>query len=746
MTDAFRLRPSLVRLRWPLAALLALLATFVGPAAHAEDDFLPPEQAYRYTVRADGSQLTVTYAIENGYYLYKKRMGAATDTPGVALGTPVLPKGLEHSDEFFGEQEIYRKSVTFTVPYTVQGTAPAAMALKLKLQGCADAGLCYPPQTWPTQVSLPARTAGVGLFQQRGSSDDEFLPVEQAYRLAAEPAGADAIRIRFTIADGYYLYRHKLGVKSDDTRLQLGEAVLPAGLPHEDEFFGKQQIYRQQAEITVPYTRGADAAGPHQVKVSYQGCADAGLCYPPTTTMVTVQLPGSGGGAVAALSAGGAAGSAGGPSGGVAALAAPSLPLMLAFALLGGLLLNLMPCVLPVLSIKAVSLAQESDQAGARVKGYAYTAGVLLSMLALAGALLALRAAGEQIGWGFQLQSPAFVLGLTYLLLLVGLNLSGVFEIGGSLAGAGDTLAQGDGMRASFFTGVLTTLVATPCTAPFMATAVGVALTQSAGTALAVFAALGLGLALPYLVLSLAPAARRFLPKPGAWMNRFKQALAFPMYASAGWLLWVLAQQAGPATLGAAIAGLVLIAFAAWCYEVVKTTGGTWKYVSVGTAVAALALALAIPFGLGARSESPPGVAATGTADGAGDMAVDADGWQPFATQRVDRLVASGQPVFVVFTADWCVTCKVNERVAIETDEMRGLFDTKGVALVKADWTNQDATIAAELARHGRAGVPLYLFYAPGADAPQVLPQILTPGAVRDLVLALPDRPGTRTA
>jgi thiol:disulfide interchange protein DsbD len=754
------------RLAARLAAWFATLASVVvasvafAPAALADDDFLPPEQAYRYTVRADGSQLTITYAIEKGYYLYKKRMGAATDTPGVTLGAPVLPTGLPHSDEFFGEQEIYRQAVTFTVPYTVQGAAPATLNLKLKLQGCADAGLCYPPQTWPTQVRLPAQKAAVSaaatgagagndLFAQRGSADDEFLPVEQAYRLSAVPAGADAIRVTFDIADGYYLYRHRMGVKSDDTRLQLGTPTLPAGLPHEDEFFGKQEIYRGQAEMVVPYTRTADSAGPHQIKVQYQGCADAGLCYPPTTTMVTVSLPG--GGAVAA------AGVAGTTTGGGAAQAAasasagagaPSLLVMLGFALLGGMLLNLMPCVLPVLSIKAVSLAaaQGADPAGVRAKGYAYTGGVLASMLLLAGALLALRAAGEQIGWGFQLQSPGFVLALTYLLLLVGLNLSGVFEVGGSLAGAGDRLTQGDGTRASFFTGVLTTLVATPCTAPFMATAVGVALTQSTGTALAVFAALGLGLALPYLVLSLAPAARRFLPKPGAWMNRFKQALAFPMYASAGWLLWVLAQQASPPMLGAAIAGLVLIALAAWCYELVKTSQGGWKFASIGTAVAALALALAIPFGLGGDATARTAATAAGGAGTDSTAGAESDdGWQAFATSRVEQLVAQGQPVFVVFTADWCVTCKVNERVAIETDEMRRLFDAKGVALVKADWTNQDATIAAELARHGRAGVPLYLYYAPGASAPQVLPQILTPGSVRELVQALPDRAGGRT-
>jgi thiol:disulfide interchange protein len=753
---------------------VALLLALAVPAAHA-DDFLPPQEAYRYALAADGSTVTVTYTIAKGYYLYRKRTSFVSDTPGVTFGEAKFPKGLPHQDEYFGEQEIYRGTASFVVPYTVTGARPAALNLKLKLQGCADAGLCYPPQTWAAKVALPAQKADAGgaaaggtstdagagagggaiaaaapsakdLFASRTGGDD-FLPVEKAYQLSASAAGGDAVRVRFAIADGYYLYRHRMGAKSDDTRLTLAEPQLPEGLPHDDEFFGKQQIYRQQVEMTVPFTRTTGAAGAYQIKVQYQGCADAGLCYPPQTTMLTVNLP-----------AGTATG--GGPSGGAAAVAAatgaasasaadaasgatgPSLPTMLLFALLGGLVLNLMPCVLPVLSIKAVSLASASaaEAPKVRAQGYAYTAGVVLSMLALAGVLLALRGAGQQIGWGFQLQSPGFVLALCYLMLLVGLNLSGVFEIGTSLQGVGDDLTRGDGTRASFFTGVLTTLVATPCTAPFMAAAVGVALTQSAGVALATFTALGLGLALPYLLLALVPAARRFLPRPGNWMTRFKQALAFPMYGAAGWLLWLLSKQAGADALGAAIAGLVFVAVAAWCYEWTKTSSGASRLASAGVAVAALALAVAIPYGPLGRAANAASVAANGV-----EPAADADGWVPFAAQRVSTMVANGQPVFVVFTADWCVTCKVNEKVAIETDEMKGLFASKGVALVKADWTNQDATISAELAKHGRAGVPLYLFYRPGAAQPDVLPQILTPGTMRDLIGALPDR-GARVA
>ena len=696
-----------------LATWLAFIGwTILAAGAARAQDFLPPEQAYEYAVEARNGSLLVTYNIREGYYLYRKRIGFASDTPGVALGAADYPKGLTHTDTYFGEQEIYRGTTTFRVPYTIlAGQAPAALELTLKLQGCADAGLCYPPQTWSTRVVLRKPAP---LLRGSTTAGDGILPVDEAYQLSAEAAGNDALRVRFVIADGYYLYRARMKVAGDSTLVQLGTPAFPPGEPHEDDFFGPQEVYRQQVEALVPFTRSRAGAGSIRLKVSYQGCADEGLCYPLQTRELNV--------AVAAA--------AGGTASGSAAPAGPALPVLLGLALLGGLLLNLMPCVLPVLSIKALSLAATPDRRAARLKGLTYTAGVLVSMLVLAGALLALRSAGEQIGWGFQLQSPGFVLGLCYLVLLVGLNLSGVFEVGATLAGAGDQLARGDGARASFFAGVLTTLVATPCTAPFMATAVGVALTRSAAQALAVFVALGLGLALPYIVLSMAPAARRYLPRPGAWMVRFKQALAFPMYASAGWLLWIVARQSGPGLLAAAITGFVLVALAAWCYELSKAASRGWRGVQIGVAVAALAVAVALPLG----SER------SGAA-GAPARVQTKDGWEPFTAGRVAALVASGRPVLVVFTADWCVTCKVNEALAFGNDEVRRLIRAKGVALLEADLTNENPAVSAELARHGRAGVPLYLFYRPGMSAPELLPQLLTPGTLRDLIGTLPERP-----
>jgi thiol:disulfide interchange protein DsbD len=366
-----------------------------------------------------------------------------------------------------------------------------------------------------------------------------------------------------------------------------------------------------------------------------------------------------------------------------------------------------------------------------RTKGVVFAAGVIGSMLCLAAALLALRAGGEQIGWGFQLQSPLFVTLMIYLLLAVGLNLSGVFEVGGGLAGVGDSLTQGDGYRASFFTGVLTTLVATPCTAPFMAAAVGAALTQSPLVALSIFASLGAGLALPYLLLSLAPWMRRALPKPGAWMDTMKQVFAFPMYGSAAWLLWVLAQQTSSIGLGAALAGAILVALAAWAYQKSKASSRGGRWAALATASASVLLAIVLPVRLADVAAASPAAASE-----------NADAWQPYDAARVQELNARGAPLLVNFTASWCLTCLVNERNAFADAQVQQIFRGKGVTLMKGDWTNRDPAITKALADFGRAGVPLYVVYnsKPGSSAPVVLPQLLTANIVADTFAALPNR------
>jgi thiol:disulfide interchange protein len=411
-------------------------------------------------------------------------------------------------------------------------------------------------------------------------------------------------------------------------------------------------------------------------------------------------------------------------SGGGGAAVGIGLPLALAFAFLGGVVLNLMPCVFPILSMKAASLAGHGHEPrAARLQGLAFTGGVLLTFVALAAVLIAAKAAGAAVGWGFQLQSPAVVAGLALLMLLVALNLSGVYELGTSAQGAGGSLASRGGMAGAFFTGVLAVVVAAPCTAPFMAGALGFALTQSAPVALAVFAVLGLGFAAPFLALSLSPALLRRLPRPGPWMDVLRRLLAFPMYAAAGWLVWVLTLQAGTMALAAMIAAAVAVALAAWLWGLGQRSGR--PLLPRGFAAAAGVAAIAL-VALAARSPAPGAAASAGGSAVAGELPS-----QPFTPERLAELRGQGRPVLVNFTAAWCVTCQVNERVALSRKAVADAFEKNQVVYLKADWTNRDAVIARTLAEHGRAGVPLYLLYGTDpAGPPVVLPQLLTEGAV----------------
>ncbi|WP_187193656.1 MULTISPECIES: protein-disulfide reductase DsbD domain-containing protein [unclassified Methylobacterium] len=403
-------------------------------------------------------------------------------------------------------------------------------------------------------------------------------------------------------------------------------------------------------------------------------------------------------------------------------------------AFLGGLILNLMPCVFPVLSIKVLGLVRHAGESAARVRlhGLAYTAGVMASFLGLAGLLLALKGGGAAIGWGFQLQSPAVVAGLAYLLLAMGLSLSGVVHVGGRLTAIGDGLARRSGLSGSFFTGVLATLVATPCTAPFMGSAVGFALTQSAGVALAVFASMGLGLALPFLALTLWPPALRALPRPGAWMETLKQVLAFPVYATVAWLIWVLAQQVGPQGLLVGLIGLVLVGFAAWAWEhgraAASRVGPGVQGVALLTVVAVGALTLTLD-----RDRAVPVARAA------------AEGVEPFTQARLDALVNARRPVFVNMTAAWCITCAVNETTSLSTKAVRAAMNDRGVTYLKGDWTNQNPEITRLLEAHGRSGVPLYLLYT-GTGEAKVLPQILTEGTVLAALQAVPAASGKSAA
>jgi thiol:disulfide interchange protein DsbD len=431
-------------------------------------------------------------------------------------------------------------------------------------------------------------------------------------------------------------------------------------------------------------------------------------------------------------------GAATAPAAGAASLAAILQAAVL--AMLGGVILNLMPCVFPVLSIKVLGLVEQSGQSRERVRthGLAYTAGVLAAFGALGVLLLGLRAAGLQVGWGFQLQSPAVIAVLAYVLLAVGLSLSGVFYLGGSLQGAGAgltrRLAQGSSFAGSFFTGVLAAVVATPCTAPFMATAVGFALVQPAAVALAVMLALGLGLALPFLALTFAPGLVGRLPRPGPWMETFKQLLAFPVYATVAWLVWVLAQQVSPAGLFAALLGLVLVALAAWSFNAAQTATPAWgRRLGLGTVAASLIGVSALTAGLDSAGPA--------SAPQAGASA----GYEPFTQRRLDELLAADRPVFVNMTAAWCITCLVNEQAALSSAAVKAAFADRNIVYLKGDWTNRNPEITRVLEKHGRSGVPLYLLYAGGAE-PVVLPQILTPAIVLGEMDGIPEKPQRRAS
>lgn len=413
---------------------------------------------------------------------------------------------------------------------------------------------------------------------------------------------------------------------------------------------------------------------------------------------------------------------------------ARGLPLAVAFAFLGGLILNLMPCVFPILAMKAASLAGHAhERRAAQGQGLAFLAGVLATFLALAVALIAVRAGGAAVGWGFQLQSPPVVAGLALLMLAVALNLSGVFEVGASLQGVGTGLAGKRGLGGAFFTGALAVVVAAPCTAPFMAPALGWALTQSALASITVFLALGLGFAAPFAVAAFVPGLLTRLPKPGPWMDVFKKLLAFPMYGTAAWLVWVLTIQAGDAALARLLAAAVVLGLGAWLLGAAQRRQASGGRPLAITAIGAVLTVVATLAAVWPNYGAPGPVVA---AEGGGKAAVPYEAYSP---EKLAAAQASGKPVFVNFTAAWCVTCQVNEKVALTSQAVADAFKDTGAVYLKADWTRKDAEIEAELARHGRAGVPLYLVYgAKGGDS-VILPQILTEGLV---VKALKDAQG----
>lgn len=545
--------------------------------------------------------------------------------------------------------------------------------------------------------------------------EKECIPEEGKFRLAlpvedsARPA-SDAIRAAFRIADARQPQASpwKASVSAGESTLQVvveGVGISPATVQSALYFpdgwgivdhVADQALTVEEGRLTLTTTKGQ------------------GFTPGPSAGLLAIT---DGGGQkrwfALELTPAAAAATTGAPA---------TLPLwqMALFAFLGGLILNLMPCVFPVLAIKATAVAGMSGggRREVRLSGLFYTLGVLAAFMALALALLAVRAGGSAVGWGFQFQSPLFVAAMCWLMLAIGLNLSGVFEIGGSLAGAGQDLAQKKGHAGSFFTGLLAVVVATPCTAPFMGAAIGSALVAPAYVSLVVFAMMGLGLALPFLLLGLFPAVARRLPRPGAWMVTLRQAMAFPMYATAAWLLWVLAQQAGEAGLRMALAGLVLVGLVAWLAGLAQH-GTKKRWWPRGAALAGVAGIV----GLMAALHGAEPVAAAAPAQSAQA--------EPYSAERLAALRAEGKPVFVNMTAAWCITCLVNERTTLSTAAVQAAMQEHDVVYMKGDWTNRDPAITAFLQSFGRDGLPFYAFYPAGKEA-VVLPPVLTQAIVTE--------------
>ncbi len=760
-----------------LAAITLLAAALPALAAVDEEDLLPVDEAFVLSARAVApGEVRIDWKIADGYYLYRHRMGARV-AQGFNARPLQLPAGRPHVDEFFGEVETYRERVSATLAGT---PAPGVQALQLevKYQGCADIGICYPPQTRTLTVRLPAAATqasplaglgrpgagaadvplpGIGGGQARGVP----LPAEQAFVFEAIAGDGDTILMRFTPARGYYLYRDRSSFTlSGHDGLHAGTPRWPQGRQHHDEYFGDVVVYFDQIDVPLPLRRSVADAARVELTATFQGCQDEGICYPPMTRTVQVALPagtldtpapapaemGSGtsfpsvGTDAAESPAGNVPDTISDPDG-ADAVASPgenvpdtisdsarSLPpartlsagtvlAALALALLGGLVLNLMPCVLPILSLKVLGVAQSGgSRASARSHALWYTAGVLAAFVAIGALVLALRAGGQALGWGFQLQQPWVLAALVYLMFAVGLSLSGVFTVGSRLGNLGHGLASRSGPVGDFFTGVLACVVASPCIAPFMGGALAVAFTAPAALALAVFVMLGLGLALPFLLVGLVPALADRLPRPGAWMETLKQVLAFPMYLTALWLLWVFGRQLGPSAMALALAGLLLLAFGLWWFERSRWKGG---WLQRGLALALIAASL-----LPAMHAVRQGPTATAIAPaGSGESIA-------YSADALARLRASGELVFVNMTADWCVTCKANERRVLSQPPFREALAAAGGHYMVGDWTSVDPEIGRFLESHGAVGVPLYVIYPRGGGEGEVLPVLLGEQAV----------------
>ncbi len=565
------------------------------------------------------------------------------------------------------------------------------IALTLTVGAEIEENLAWAPSIAKSRAALPSPASEIeGLSVRAARSENGYILAIQT----PQAASLASSEVRFFVQDQQVL------THAAPQELRAGPDVLTMSLQESE--FANQPAERLRGVLTLPDS-ASWKPGAQVHAITFEA---------PVEALGSIALP-------AAAPAGDGVSS--------------TLFLVLISAFIGGIILNLMPCVFPVLSLKIMSFVQQAgdDRGKIRNHGFVFTFGVLASFWALAGLLLVLRAGGSQLGWGFQLQSPAFVAFIALLIFGLALNLVGVFEVGMGLTRLGSTGAAGQGYSGSFFSGVLATAVATPCTAPFMGSALGYAIAQPAFTSMMVFTALGAGMATPYMVLSLYPRLLSFLPRPGAWMETLKQALSFPLFATAIWLLWVFGLQTGIDGAAGLLLAMLLLAVAGWIVGKWNPYAITTRTRVVTRAMAMLALAAGLAFAWNASQQEAPAAVEGGSAK-------SASAWQPYSEAKLESLLASQQSVFVDFTAAWCLTCQVNKRTVLHRDAAMNAFAEKGVELLVADWTNNDPAIAAKIESLGRSGVPVYALYKQGARRPVLLPELLTEGIVLDALADLP--------
>ncbi len=718
---------------WAAAALLGLCNA--PPAQGAGQDFLPPQQAFRYTLAAEPGAIVVRWTVEPGYYLYRKRLGVETSAPWATLGEPVLPRGETHTDEFFGEQEIYRGQFEVRVPLTlgrdVRGTP--SLPLTLKLQGCADAGLCYPPARWQASLVLPeigaapagaavgtgaGKAEGGGLFARlRGSSGtgaaaNDFLPVDAAFPLEATAEGPDRILVRFGTQPGYYLYRHRLSFATDTPGVTLGTASMRQGEPKTDEFFGTQEVFHDELLISLPVSRDGSRPLDMMLEVGFQGCAEAGLCYPPEKRRLAVSLPAGTGEAVAGSRPGGAA-----PAGFVseqdrlaALIRDGGLPWVLATFFGLGLLLAFTPCVLPMVPILSGIIAGGGPgitQRRAFLLSLTYVLG-MAAMNTLAG--IAAAAAGQQVQAAFQ--QPWIIIAFSALFVVLALSMFGAFTVQVPAALQTRLSEASNRQRAGTFAGVavmgaLSALIVSACVAPPLFAALAVIsqtgdLVRGGG---ALFA-MSLGMGVP--LLAIGTSAGRWLPRAGGWMETVKKLFGVLMLGVAAWMLarivperWALLLWAVPAAAGAAV--LWLAAGGA------RAAGARWAMRGAASALAVWGLALLAGVVLGGRDPLAP------IPQLAGEHR-ELEFRRIKSLQDLEGEVASaaraGRPVMLDFYADWCVSCKEMEKYTFTDAEVQSAL--ADAVLLQADVTANDEQDQALLKHFGIFGPPTIAFY--GAD------------------------------